>query len=51
VAKRGRSWLGLINGDVGLLKGLDCDIIAQGLIELIEYSYHQDISSFLEPQL
>jgi hypothetical protein len=29
-------------------KGIDCDILAQGLIGLIEYSYHQDIPSFLE---
>jgi hypothetical protein len=25
-----------------------CDILTQGLIRLIEYSYHQDISSFPE---
>jgi hypothetical protein len=45
--------LGLTNEDVGLLWGLDCDIIAlvdgdimaQGLIELIEYSYQQGASS------
>jgi hypothetical protein len=37
--------------DVGLLKGLDCDILAQGLIGLIEYSYHQDIPSFLKAHL
>jgi hypothetical protein len=28
-----------------------CDILTQGLIELIEYSYHQDIPSFSEAQL
>jgi hypothetical protein len=28
-----------------------CDILAQGLIGLIEYSYHQDIPSFLKAQL
>jgi hypothetical protein len=28
-----------------------CDILAQGLIGLIEYSYHQVIPSFLEAQL
>jgi hypothetical protein len=32
VAKRGRFWLGLTDGDVGLLRGVDCDILAQGLI-------------------
>jgi hypothetical protein len=37
----------LIDEDVGLLRGVDCyilapvdgDILAQGLLELIEYSY------------
>jgi hypothetical protein len=43
--------LGLTNEDVGLLRGVDCDILTQGLIELIEYSYHQDIPSFLEVHL
>jgi hypothetical protein len=28
-----------------------CDILAQGLIGLIEYAYHQVIPSFLEAQL
>jgi hypothetical protein len=46
VAKRGCSWLGLTDGDVGLLRGVDCDILAQGLILLIEYLYHQGIPSF-----
>jgi hypothetical protein len=40
--------LGLTDEDVGLPKGVDCDILAQGLIGLIEYSYHQSIPSFLE---
>jgi hypothetical protein len=43
--------LGLIDEDVGLLRGVDCDILTQGLIGLIEYSYHQGIPSFLKPQL
>jgi hypothetical protein len=43
--------LGLTDEDVGLLRGVDCDILTQGLIRLIEYSYHQGIPSFLEPQL
>jgi hypothetical protein len=43
--------LRLTDEDVGLLKGVDCDILAQGLIGLIEYSYHQGITSFLEAHL
>jgi hypothetical protein len=43
--------LGLIDKDVGLLRGADCDILTQGLIGLIEYSYHQGIPSFSESQL
>jgi hypothetical protein len=31
--------------------GGDCDILTQGLIGLIEYSYHQGIPSFSEAQL
>jgi hypothetical protein len=47
--------LGLIDEDVGLLRGWiviswpwDGDILAQGLIELMEYSYQQGASSFSE---
>jgi hypothetical protein len=29
----------------------ECDILAQGLIGLIEYSYHQGIPSFLKAHL
>jgi hypothetical protein len=43
--------LGLTNGDVGPLRGVDCDILAQGLLGLIEYLYHQGIPSFSEAQL
>jgi hypothetical protein len=43
--------LGLTDEDINLLRGVDCDILAQGLIELIEYSYHKDIPSFLEAHL
>jgi hypothetical protein len=43
--------LRLTDRDVGLLRGVDCDILAQGLIELIEYSYHQGIPSFPKAQL
>jgi hypothetical protein len=41
--------LGLTNGDVGLLRGVDCDILTEGLIGLIEYSYHQGILLFRKP--
>jgi hypothetical protein len=41
----------LTDEGVGLLRGVDCDILAQGLIGLIEYSYHQGISSFPEAHL
>jgi hypothetical protein len=42
--------LGLTDGDVNLLRGggVDCDILAYGLIGLIEYAYHQNIPSFFE---
>jgi hypothetical protein len=48
--------LGLTDEDVGLLRGWiviswDGDILAQGLIELIEYPYQQGASSFLEAYL
>jgi hypothetical protein len=50
--------LGLTDEDVGLLRGwiviswsLGWDILAQGLIELIEYPYQQDASSFSEAYL
>jgi hypothetical protein len=40
VAKRGCSWLGVDRWGHRSSKGVDCDILAQGLIGLIEYSYH-----------
>ena len=43
--------LRLIDEDVDLLRGVDCDILAQGLIGLIEYSYQQGIPSFPEAHL
>jgi hypothetical protein len=43
--------LGLTDEDISLLRGVDCDILTQGLIGLIEYSYHQGIPSFLEAHL
>jgi hypothetical protein len=45
------SGLGLTDKDVGLLRGVDCDILSQGLIGLREYSYHQGIPSFPEVHL
>jgi hypothetical protein len=51
VGKRGRSWLGVDRRGRQSSKGVDCDILAQGLIGLIEYSYHQGLSSFLEAHL
>jgi hypothetical protein len=43
--------LRLTDEDVGLLRGVDCDILAQDLIGLIEYSYHQGIPFFSEAHL
>jgi hypothetical protein len=51
MVKRGRSWLGVDRWGRRSSKGVDCDILAQDLIELIEYSYHQVIPSFSEVQL
>jgi hypothetical protein len=51
VAKRGRSWLRLDRRGRRSSKGVDFDIVAQGLIGLIEYPDHQGIPSFLEVQL
>jgi hypothetical protein len=45
------SGLGLTDEDVGLLRGVDCDILSESLIGLTEYSYHQGIPSFLEVHL
>jgi hypothetical protein len=51
VAKRGRSWLGADQRGRRSSKGVDCDILTQALIGLIEYSYHQGIPSFPEVHL
>jgi hypothetical protein len=51
VAKGGHSWLGVDRRGRRSSKGVDYDILAQGLIGLIEYSYHKGMSSFLEAQL
>jgi hypothetical protein len=51
VAKSGPSQLGVDRWGRRSSKGVDCDILSQGLIGLIEQSYHQGIPSFLEAQL
>jgi hypothetical protein len=51
MAKGGHFWLGVDRRGRRSSKGVDCDILAQGLIRLIEYSYHQSIPSFLEARL
>jgi hypothetical protein len=43
MTKGGIPGLGLTDEDVDLLRGVDCDILVQGLIELIEYSYVPDL--------
>jgi hypothetical protein len=43
--------LGLTDEDIGLLSGVDCDILAQGLIVLIEYPYQQGAYYFSEAYL
>jgi hypothetical protein len=43
--------LGLTDEGIGLLRGVDCDILTQGLIGLIEYSYHKGIPFFPEAHL
>ena len=43
--------LGLIDEGVDLLRGDECDILAQGSIGLIEYSYQQVATSFPEAHL
>jgi hypothetical protein len=48
VTKGRHSWLRVDRRGCRSSKGVDCDILAQGLIGLIEYSYHQDIHSFPE---
>jgi hypothetical protein len=51
VAKRERSWLGVDRRGRRSSKRVDCDILTQGLIGLVEYLYHQCIPSFPEDQL
>jgi hypothetical protein len=50
VAKRGCFWLGVDRWGHRSSKGVEYDILAQGLIRLIECSYHQGIPCFLEAQ-
>jgi hypothetical protein len=40
----GLGWL--TDGDIDVLRRVDCNIMTQCLIELIEYSYHQGIPFF-----
>jgi hypothetical protein len=47
----GRSWLEVDRRGRQSSKGVNCDILTQGLIGLIEYSYHQGIPSFLKARL
>jgi hypothetical protein len=57
VAKRGGSWLGVDRRGRRSSKGVNCDILAlvdgdilaQRLIELIEYSYHKVHLLFQKP--
>jgi hypothetical protein len=51
VARTGRSWLEVDRRGRRSSKGVNCDILAQGLIGLIEYSYRQGIPSFLKVHL
>jgi hypothetical protein len=48
VAKRGGSWLGVDRRGCQSSKGVDCDILTQGLVGLIENSYKKGASSFSE---
>jgi hypothetical protein len=47
----GRCWLGVDRREHRSSKRVDCDILTQDLIGLIEYSYHQGIHSFLKVHL
>jgi hypothetical protein len=49
VTKRKGSWIGVDRRGRQSSKGVDCDILAQGLIELIEYPYQQGASFFRKP--
>ena len=52
VAKRGSSWLGLTDEDVSPLRGVIVrPRTTRGLIGLIEYSYQQVATFFLEADL
>jgi hypothetical protein len=51
VAKRGGFWIGVDRRGRRSSKGVNCDILAKSLIELIEYSYQQVASSFSEAYL
>jgi hypothetical protein len=44
-------WLARIGYNRSMTRYIRCDILTQGLIGLIEYSYHQGIPSFPKAQL
>jgi hypothetical protein len=48
MVKRGYFWLWIDRRGRRSSKGVNYDILTQGLIGLIEYSYHQGIPSFPE---
>jgi hypothetical protein len=48
VVKRGCFWLGVDQWGRQSFKEMDCDILTQSLIGLIEYSYHEGIFFFSE---
>jgi hypothetical protein len=45
------SFLDFVGFSIADFAGCGCDIPGQGLIGLIEYSYHKGIPSFSEPYL
>jgi hypothetical protein len=51
MTKKGRSWLGADRRGRWSSKGVNCDILTQGFIGLIEYSYHQGIHYFSKVHL
>jgi hypothetical protein len=50
VIKRGRYWLGIDRRGCWSSKQVDCDIVSQDLIGIIEYSYHQGVRPVYNPK-
>jgi hypothetical protein len=50
VIKRGCYWLGIDRRGCRSSKRVNCDILAQDLIEIIEYSYHQGVRPVYNPK-